>query len=265
MRELLHAKSKGWTGPPFDPQILASLRGIRCKKSNGLFSSEAQLTPLPSRQLLLEFNPDRPAGRRNFSICHEIAHTFFSDCYEIVQHRRSNPTEYGAGHEVERLCQIGAAELLMPEAEFRRDLASYPFSLSSVSVLMDRYAASREAVIRRMVSLSKQACAAVFLSKRISNTERRNMADGSPVPKMRILYAVPSPTFSLFLPPNKSVPDGSCVYKANEEQRVVRQIERWEISGFGEWVVEGMALPVPFDSEEDIPTVAALVLAAADE
>jgi len=198
---VVRAKSRGWTGPPYKPDVLASLCGIRCEGSTALFTSEAQLTPLPNRQLLLEFNPDRPEGRRNFSICHEIAHTFFDDCYEIVHHRRSTPDDYDPESEVELLCQIAAAELLMPLDDFQSDMASLPMSLRSVPSMMERYAASREAVLRRMISVVGLPCAIVFLSKRLSNTERRKKnarplihdAFEPPKPKMRILYTVPHP------------------------------------------------------------------------
>ena len=35
----------------------------------------------------IEYNPHRPRGRVNFSIAHEIAHTFFEDCAEEVRNR----------------------------------------------------------------------------------------------------------------------------------------------------------------------------------
>src|SRR5262249_54188049 len=155
-----------------DPLILASLLGIRCRPSRNLLSAEAQLSPQPGRQLLLEFNPDRSDGRRNYSVCHEIVHTFFDDCYELVHQRQTRPDRSDPDQEVEILCQIGASELLMPEQEFARDLAVEEFSLKAVRSLGLRYAASREAVIRRMVHLATTPCAAVFFSRRLSPREK---------------------------------------------------------------------------------------------
>src|ERR1700677_5076332 len=80
------AKNLGWEGPPYDPLKLASLRGIRSQQSAGLFSAEAQLTPMDGQQLLLEFNPDRAPCRKNYSISHELVHTFFDDCFEMVHY-----------------------------------------------------------------------------------------------------------------------------------------------------------------------------------
>ena len=138
--------------------------------------------------------------------------------------------------------------------------------VSSVRFFTNRYVASREAVLRRMVQLGNRPAALVFLSRRLSPTERGKsqtkplFADfDAPVPKMRILYAVGS-DFPIFLPPDKSVPDTSCVYSADQIDEAVVQEETWELAGFGNWRVEAMALPVPMESEEDAPTVAALVL-----
>lgn len=259
------ARGQGWSGPPFDPFILASLLGIKCRASRQLFSAEAQLSPQPGRQLLLEFHPDRPDGRRNYSVCHEIVHTFFDDCYEIVHHRKSKRSASDPIEEVESLCQIGASELLMPEREFEADLSRGNFSLAAAAGLVRRYAASREAVIRRMVHLSDCPCAAVFLSKRLSPREKvagkrpRLFPETAATPKMRIVYSVPSLGFPLFLPPHKSVPDGSCVNQAIFIDVVESARECWEIPGFGNWQVEAMRLPTRDDEDDTTPTVAALV------
>ena len=167
------AKAQGWNGPPFDPLILASLLGIKCRASRDLFSAEAQLSPQPGRQLLLEFHPDRPDGRRNYSVCHEIIHTFFDDCYELVHQCKTDRDQFDPDQEVETLCQIGASELLMPHEEFASDLGTMAFSLEVVPELVRRYSASREAVLRRMIHLSNRSCAAVFFSKRLSPREKQ--------------------------------------------------------------------------------------------
>ncbi len=259
------AKSQGWNGPPFDPLVLASLLGIKCRASRDLFSAEAQLSPQPGRQLLLEFHPDRPDGRRNYSVCHEIIHTFFDDCYELVHQRKTDRVLFDPDQEVETLCQIGASELLMPQDDFASDLGKKAFSLESVPELVRRYSASREAVLRRMIHLSNRSCSAVFFSKRLSPREKqverrpRLIPVTAPAPKMRIIYSVPSDDFPVFLPPHKSVPDESCVNSMLSVDEVQRACEHWDVAGFGDWRIEATRLPVHGDADEMTPTVVALV------
>lgn len=265
------AKAKGWSGPPYCPLQLASFLGIKCEEVHGLFSAEAQLVPI-GRQLQLEFNPARPQGRRNYSICHEIIHTFFDDCYEIVHQRKSSPSQYDPDRELEYLCQVGAAELLMPENDFRNDLVRLGFSLANVPYLAQRFDASREAIIRRIVSLSTFPCAAVFLSRRLSPTQKTLaqtpslFRDLEPiVSKMRVIYVAASASWSTFIPRDKSIPDDSCIYQLNEEDHVLTQIEEWDIRGLSACHVECMSLPLPGDCGELVPTAVALLSKVSDQ
>jgi hypothetical protein len=168
------AKNLGWQGPPYDPLKLASLRGIRSKQSDGLFSAEAQLTPMDGEQLLLEFNPNRAPCRKNFSISHELVHTFFDDCFEMVHHRKSNPKAFDPQHEVEQLCQAGAAEILIPQDDFLLDLERLSRSLSIVPELCERYQASREAVARRILTFSRFSLPSAQAGRKATRFGRRS-------------------------------------------------------------------------------------------
>jgi hypothetical protein len=255
------AKNLGWQGPPYDPLKLASLRGIRSKQSDGLFSAEAQLTPMDGEQLLLEFNPNRAPCRKNFSISHELVHTFFDDCFEMVHHRKSNPKAFDPQHEVEQLCQAGAAEILIPQDDFLLDLERLSRSLSIVPELCERYQASREAVARRILTFSRKPAALVFLSRRLKPVEKRLGSGGDPslVPKLRILYSVPTLDFPVYLPAHKSAPDDSCVYAATLLGGISSGREQWNISGLGPCSVEAITLSVPETAGEDCPSVIALL------
>jgi hypothetical protein len=258
------AKRRGWTGPPYDPLILASLRGIRSRKSESLFSTEAQLTPLEDRQLLLEFNPDRAPCRKNYSISHEIVHTLFDNCYEMVHQRNSDRRSFDPEQEVEHLCQIGAAEILMPEEDFQRDMARRGFSLRAVAGLCLRYAASREAVGRRMLTLTDRPSALVFLSRRLKPIEMRGgpyLQGTGPQEKMRVLYSQ-TKNLPIFIPQHKSAPDDSCVYRVGAPDVVYNGYEYWEIAGFQRWSVEAVSLRLPDDADSNSPSV--MVLATMD-
>jgi hypothetical protein len=260
----------GWSGPPYDPLQLASLLGIKHKTAEGLLTDEAQLTPLPNGQLLLEFNDSRSLGRRNFSVCHEIAHTFFPDCYEMVRRRSSAPARYDPDNELEQLCQVGAAELLMPEDDFRKDMEHVGLWLERITGLTTRYGASREAVFRRVMALTPHSAAIVFLSPHLSPSEKLDAQTpglfpelAAAVKKMRVLYSVRSTSFSEYIPTDKSVPDGSCVYEAvhsGSVDDVYEAEEDWGVRNVRAWHVQAMLLPsAEEESADDIATAVALV------
>jgi hypothetical protein len=219
---------------------------------------------MEGRQLLLEFNPDRAPARKNYSICHELVHTLFEDCYEMVHQRKSNPTAFDPQQEIERLCQLGAAEILMPEDDFLIDLQRLGFSLANVPELCRRYEASREAVARRMLTLANETAALVFLSRRLKPSESRGeYLDGLlPQEKLRVLYVVQTSDFPVFLPAHKSAPNESCAYAVNMADSMAQARECWDVSGCGDWLVEAMALPVPDPTDATSASVMALILPA---
>jgi len=85
--------------------------------------------------------------RFRFTLAHELCHTFF---YEIVPeikfcHRLVDPQE-------ERLCNIGAAELLMPVLAVKKAAKGLDISLKSLDDLANRFQVSAEAMILRLRS-----------------------------------------------------------------------------------------------------------------
>jgi Zn-dependent peptidase ImmA (M78 family) len=59
--------------------------------------------------------------RQRFTIYHELAHTYFPGAFEFVRHQESFPADQ-AHRKFENLCDIGAAELLLPYDEFLADI-----------------------------------------------------------------------------------------------------------------------------------------------
>ena len=250
----------GWEGPPFCPRVLASTLGIRVEERQVL-TGEAQLIPLEDGKFRIDFDPRAAAVRQNYSIDHEIAHTLFPDCAERRRHRGA--TRF---NELERLCQVAAAEMLLPEDAFRRASARCGVSLDHVVEIGATFAASHEAVVRRLVALSEEPVAAVFFSRRLKPTERadpRQMPSPStsgPEPKMRVLYTATSITWDTFIPQHKSVSDTSPVVAAENSPVVHRGRESWGLPALGTLWVQAMGLPpAPNTDPDKAPGVVALV------
>lgn len=211
-RELaLKAMDEGWDGPPFDPLALAQWLKMPIEARGDI--PDARTVPLPEGKLLLEYNPMRPRGRLRFSIAHEIAHSLFPDCADEVRNRGVNSVRATDNWQLEVLCNIGAAELLMPLGSFA-DFASQELSIKSVMALRQKFDVSVEACLIRLIKLARSQSAAFCASKH---------ADGH----YRVDYVIPAPGWSSPISAGQRVPDESAVTEANAIGFTAEGLESW--------------------------------------
>lgn len=158
----LNAMDEGWTGPPFDPLALAQWLDLQIEARGDI--ADARMVPSADSTITLEYNPTRPRGRLRFSIAHEIAHTLFPDCADDIRNRGTSPHAAADNWQLEVLCNIGAAELLMPLGSFA-NLSGEALSIDGVMSLRKQFDVSVEACLIRLVKLSKSPAAAFCASK----------------------------------------------------------------------------------------------------
>jgi hypothetical protein len=87
-------------------------------------------------------------GRYRFTVAHELCHTFF---YELVPELKFR--SHGMDEHEERICNLGAAELLMPPNDVRGRVRGLSTSLDSLKHLASAYMVSIEAMLLRLRSL----------------------------------------------------------------------------------------------------------------
>lgn len=169
---VFQAIEAGWKGPPFDPVELAELRGIQIEARADV--SEARLIPRPNGKFTIQFNPDRPRNRIRYSIAHEIAHTLFPDAARRIRQRisyRNRTGRHEPGHwQLEVLCDLAAAEILMPIGE-GGELQKTPVEIDSLIGHQREYQVSMEAVLLRVMRLTARSCAA-FAAARIEQPQQ---------------------------------------------------------------------------------------------
>ncbi len=196
-RAALKAMEHGWSGPPFDPFLLAELMHIAVVPNSQVL--DARTVPLKGDRLQIEYNPDRPRARTRYSVAHEIAHTFFPDCAERVRNRTA-PQNCGRKEwELEMLCNIGAAELLMPTGSLA-DTTSQSLSIQDVIDLRKKFEVSTESILLRLIRITNQPCA-MFVASRGQVVQARYRVD----------YSTASRTSSNRLPSNTVLPTDSVV------------------------------------------------------
>lgn len=149
-RELaLKAMDAGWSGPPYDAFELADALGIEVVARDDL--DDARLVLL-NGEPRIEFNPHRRAARVRFSIAHEVGHFLFDDYgqrtrYRDLDRRRDDDWQ------LEMLCNVAAAELIMPIGALPIREAE---DLDLIRLLDERsrFGVSTEALLRRVVRLT---------------------------------------------------------------------------------------------------------------
>ena len=158
----LRAVDLGWKGPPFDPFRLAELLGFKLVPTSDVL--EARLLASAEGKATIEYNPSRPRGRLRYSIAHEIAHTLIEDWPDKVRHRgfRSRLTDEW---QLESLCNVAAAELLMPAGDCGA-IADPDIGINALVDEQQRFEVSTEALLLKAVRVRLDDCAAFCASNR---------------------------------------------------------------------------------------------------
>jgi O-acetyl-ADP-ribose deacetylase (regulator of RNase III) len=180
-RDLLDAaRNSGMTAPPVDVVELAKRLGLELRPVNSITDAAVAAVDggkpatalsglLPSdERLALVYNPSRPRGRLRFSIAHEIAHVLFADVAQVTRHRAPTGALPDAGHdawELELLCNVIAAELLLPD-EAVAGLLDIDTDIDFVMETRARWDVSTEALLRRLVSSTSRGLTLVAASHR---------------------------------------------------------------------------------------------------
>lgn len=226
----LQAMEQGWQGPPFDPFVLARILGIEMEPTEAV--ADAQITPVGRHKFAIHYNPSRPVARTRYSVAHEIAHTLFPDCADTVRQRINKQSVGTDEWELEMLCNLAAAELLMPISSFP-ELSNQDFDIESLMKARSRHAVSAEALFLRVSRLTDRQCV-VFAASRPEKTRSAE--------SYRIDYAVPSRTWQTPLPKRATIPVDSAVKHCTAIGYTEKGDEAWPSLG-GTHHVECVGIP----------------------
>jgi hypothetical protein len=209
--------------PPFNPEQMAGLQKItRIDRCDIPF--DACLVPSEAgfRIEVCKYHSDR---RQNFSIAHEIGHTF------LIEHE---PTLGGARREaglsshsansdlVEKLCDTAASELIWPAQTFERDAWKVGASLAAVVGLANLYRGSITATARRFADIGPWRCGFVIWE---------GAATGDSSVKLRPKSIYRSSCATLARKDQVVAAEGSQFYRALECEGIVKGRETIDSSG----------------------------------
>lgn len=164
---VLKAIQEGWQGPPYDQIQLAEYLNIPTLPCENVY--DARIVPIGRRGVRIEYNPNRPTGRKRFSIAHEIAHTMFPDFADSIRNRGGTYTIQENDWQLEMLCNIAAAEFTMPIGT-AMDLENEVLDIDNLLRLQKKFDVSTEAITHRLVKLTNQNCL-MFAAAKVNDKE----------------------------------------------------------------------------------------------
>lgn len=189
---VLKALDDGWQGPPFDPFWLARHLGFSAVPRDDILDARVQASP--SGQVEIEYNPNQPRNRIRFSLAHEIAHTLFPDYVKTTRNRNGEQSRFD-DWQLELLCNISAAEILMPAGP-ALEFAEGPITIDSIIRQRKRFDVSIEALLIRIAKLIDKPIT-VFVASREEDDQKN---------PFRIDYSVNSATSTMKIVPGFRVP-----------------------------------------------------------
>ncbi|HEX7997685.1 MAG TPA: ImmA/IrrE family metallo-endopeptidase [Pyrinomonadaceae bacterium] len=226
-KAILEFTEAGGSVPPLDPFALAEFRRISVIPREDV--RDARTKHLGGGRFMIEFNPNRPRGRVRYSLCHEITHTLFPDCGEKVRNRATHEEMVEDEWQLEMLCNVGAAELLMPFGtlpEFNEQM----LSIEKLMQLRKDYDVSTEALLLRVARVTSSQCC-IFSASR--------MKAGS---DYQIDYVRPSKTWQVPIPTGFKLPKTSIVRHCAAIGYTEIGIEQW-LTTLGDIKVECVGIP----------------------
>ncbi|WP_119072002.1 ImmA/IrrE family metallo-endopeptidase [Aggregatilinea lenta] len=189
------------------------------------------------KRIVLDPSAQSPE-RLNFTFFHELMH----DRIEHNDNMLSMLADaYVSSDEIvmERLCNAGAAELLIPTADLRKTLQECEFSTGCIPVLCERYSASSIAVAFKMISAVSHNCFLVIAEPRFVAPENNGVPMLLEAPavdgqcKLLIIYSATSP--------------GMRKYSIKIGQQVASDHPMYDALGQNGQIVQGQA-KIPFAS-----------------
>ncbi len=223
VRDVVDAVRKahpGWNPPPFDPYLVAKHLEVAVLPGCDLEKTDAVLLRGPEGPYIVYDETVLSAGRKRFSIAHELSHLLLD---------RLN-IEEDLVEAMERLCDAGAAEMLMPDPWFAEALDEVGIQADAVTPLAERFRVSRQAATRRVLDhLDGPAALGSFvLAHPPSMPEEVRRTTGESC-EYRVDYVSHKEGFPYLFPHGKSVVRESAIYRCSLNGHEIQATEEFRL------------------------------------
>lgn len=157
-------RDAGIAAAPVDLERLAAAANAKIKILHDLADEESgQTTQIKGKHIII-VNGNHREERQRFTVCHELAHIVL----ELPSHHHGLTLTTGTLMRYERrppeemLCDVFAAECLLPYDLFSKDIGDMDISMASVKDLAEKYKASLTTTGSRFAVSAHEPCALVL-------------------------------------------------------------------------------------------------------
>ena len=193
----------------------------------GLNVEEGRLPPkvdgiLQGRTILINSRIQNKE-RKQFTRFHEITHHLINEDEELIAMLHDMPWSRDNEYEIqlERLCNIGAAEFLMPREEFTKLYKAKGFNVELIPFAANYFESSAIATTIQLAQVAPNSCiTAICEYGLISNETAQSQCplfdeeNRTPKPKLHVVYSALSLATKYWLARGTNIPDDHLVHQA---------------------------------------------------
>jgi hypothetical protein len=169
--------------------------------------------------------------RRQFTLYHEVVHYLIrldDDLYSYLHDAYPIATDFN--RIVELLCNIGAAEIILPREYVRSLIDQRGFSLKLLLDLCQLNSVSGPAALIQLVQCAPNHCYGVICERGViptpENSNQEAFVHSSPTSAMYVLYAVWSPSAQYSIARFTRIPNDHILFRSSTNQMVIRGKDR---------------------------------------
>ena len=206
-------------------ELLASFKDAKIQKTAMRSAGELVWTPHQDNEFLILVNEDHPLQRQNFSICHELGHLLMPNYDPSVgRHVDWETMRWNPEEEEEYLCDVAAAEILMPRRIFKPRLRACGLCIEALIGLSEEFEASLEATAVNVVRAGLGDVAVIvwtlgYRKNEVPSSENLSLFDDSTDPlfapvekKYRVKFAYGHGSMrDFYFPTNQSTDNDSLI------------------------------------------------------
>ena len=193
----------------------------------GLDAKEVELPPevdgvLAERAILVNSRIQNEE-RKQFTRFHEVTHHLINQDGELISeiHDATLNQEGEYNRQLERLCNIGAAEFLMPCEEFIKLSEENGFNVRLIPFAASHFGSSAIATTIQLAQLAPNSCISAVceygLLPQKAAPSQGQFLDGPslpPKPALHVTYSASSPTMKYWLARYTNIPDDHLIHQA---------------------------------------------------